>query len=82
MKKAKATAKEIEDDPLAEDLTGYLSTLKWRKSHFKFAPKDATMTIRMSKSLVDMVKKVAKKKGVKYNRMVRDVIADYVVKAA
>ena len=77
MKKAKPTAKEIEEDPLVEDLTGYLSTLKWKKSHFKFAPKDATMTIRMSKGLVDLVKK-----GVKYNRLVRDVIADYVVKAA
>jgi len=30
---------EIDEDPLAEDLSGYIGKLKWRKEHFKFASK-------------------------------------------
>jgi predicted DNA binding CopG/RHH family protein len=73
---------KVTDDPLAEDLSGYLGKLKWTKTKFAFAPKDSTVTLRIPRGLVDMAKKVAKKKGIKYHKMMRDAIVDYVVKAA
>lgn len=33
---------EIDEDPLVEDVSGYIGKLKWRKAHFKFAPNDAS----------------------------------------
>jgi predicted DNA binding CopG/RHH family protein len=63
-------------------LTGYLSTLKWRKTRFVFAPNDATVTIRVPKALVDVAKRVAKKRGIKYHRMMRDAIVSDVLKVA
>jgi|SRR5665213_649691 len=33
---------EIDEDPLAEDMSGYIGKLKWRKATFKFAPNDGT----------------------------------------
>jgi predicted DNA binding CopG/RHH family protein len=80
MKKAKAT--ELDDDPLAGDLSEYLGTLKWRRVRFVLAPKNSTVTLRIPSSLLELAKKVAKKKGIKYHRMMRDAIVDYVVKAA
>lgn len=32
---------EIDEDPLAEDLSGYIGKLKWRKTHFKFKSPNA-----------------------------------------
>jgi predicted DNA binding CopG/RHH family protein len=80
--KPKPTEEEIEDDPLVEDLSDHIGTLKWGKVHFSFAPQDPTVTIRIPKKFVDLAKQMAKKKGVKYHRMMRDAIVDYVVKAA
>ena len=33
---------EIDEDPLAEDMSGYIGKLKWRKASFKFAHDDGT----------------------------------------
>jgi predicted DNA binding CopG/RHH family protein len=71
-----------DDDPLAGDLTGYLSTLKWSKTPFVFAPNDTTVTIRVPKGLVEAVKKTAKERGVKYHRLMRDAIVKEVLKVA
>lgn len=79
--KTKLKAAESED-PLAHEWTGYIGKLKWHKTRFTFAPKDTTVTLRIPASLIDLAKKVAKKKGIKYHRMMRDAIVDYVVKAA
>jgi predicted XRE-type DNA-binding protein len=40
---------EIDEDPLAEDLSGYIGKLKWRKANFKFSPNDGTQ--KQSESL-------------------------------
>lgn len=71
-----------ENDPLAGDLSDLIGKAKWRKVRFILAPKDRTVTLRMSKNMVDTAKKVAKKQGVKYHRLMRDAIANYLVKAA
>jgi len=71
-----------DDDPLAADLTGYLSTLHWSKHPFVFAPNDTTVTIRVPKGLVTAAKKEAKRRGVKYHRLMRDAIVKEVLKVA
>ena len=70
------------DDPLAGNLAGYLSQLKWRKVKFTFAAKDTTVTLRVPKALVATAKQIAKKRGIKYQSMMRDAIVNCVVKAA
>jgi predicted DNA binding CopG/RHH family protein len=71
-----------EDDPLDRDMSDFVSKAKWRRVRFVFAPKDSTVTIRIPRTVVDLAKQVAKKKGIKYHKMMRDAIVDYVVKAA
>lgn len=71
-----------DDDPLAGDLSDLIGKLKWRKMSVVFAPKDTTVTIRMPKDMVELAKKTAKKKGVKYHRLMRDAIVSYLLKAA
>jgi hypothetical protein len=42
MKKSfKKSSTKLNDDPLTEDLTGYLSQLKWRKTLFSLKTEDA-----------------------------------------
>jgi predicted DNA binding CopG/RHH family protein len=69
-------------DPLAEDLTGYLSTLNFKRAKVEMAPKDTTVTLRVPSQLIVTAKKVAKKHGVKYQTMMRQAIVEYVAKAA
>lgn len=68
------------EDPLAGDLSDFVANAKWQKVHFTFAPKDTTVTLRLPATLVDSAKKVAKRKGVKYQSMLREAIADFVVR--
>jgi len=83
MKKIAKTKVTLRDeDPLAGDMSDFISKAKWRRIRFVFAPKDTTVTIRIPKTFVELAKQVAKKKGVKYHKMMRDAIVDYVVKAA
>jgi predicted DNA binding CopG/RHH family protein len=68
------------EDPLAGDLSELLRSAGWKKTRFIFAPKDTTVTLRLPASLVNGAKKVAKRKGVKYQAMMREAIADFLVK--
>ncbi len=79
-KQAKARAKE--DDPLAGDLSAFIGKANWRKVRFLMAPKDTTVTIRINKGVVDLAKKVAKQEGIRYHRLMRNAITNYVIKAA
>jgi predicted DNA binding CopG/RHH family protein len=74
--------KSSQVDPLAEDLTGYLSTLSFKRAKAEMAPKDTTVTLRVPSELIVSAKKVAKKHGVKYQTMMRRAIVEYVAKAA
>ena len=70
------------EDPLDYDLSDYIAKTKWRKMEFVLMPKDKTVTLRMPQAMVNQAKKVAEKKGVKYQKLLRDVIADYLSRAA
>ena len=82
MKKPTRSNTDIDDDPLAGDMSDFISKAKWIKTSFVFAANDATVTIRMPKALVAVARKVAKKRGIKYHRMMRDAIVSDVLKAA
>lgn len=71
-----------DQDPLAGDLSEIIGKAKWKKVRFVLAPKDTTVTLRMSKDMVETAKKLAKKRGVKYHRLMRDAIANFLIKAA
>lgn len=70
------------DDPLAGDLSDFIAANrhKFKRLKFVFAPKDTTVTIRMPEAMVESAKKVAKRKGVKYQALLRDAIAGFLVK--
>lgn len=68
------------DDPLAGDLSDVIGNAQWRKVRFIFVPKDKTLTLRMPAVMVESAKKLAKRKGVKYQALMREAIADYLVK--
>lgn len=50
------------------DLSGFKPT------HFEFAPKAATMTLRLPEALLDALKTKAKSQGIPYTRYVRSLL--------
>jgi predicted DNA binding CopG/RHH family protein len=71
---------EPEIDPLDGDLSEVISQAQFKKTLLTYAPKDSTVTLRVPQALVDKAKAVAKKKGVKYQRLMRDALADFLVR--
>lgn len=78
----KAKTKPEGEDPLAGDISEILGTAKLSRLNLIYAPKDTTVTLRIPRAVLDAAKKVAKKRGIKYHRMMRDAIVNLVVKAA
>lgn len=81
MKRKKRRA-ELEDDPLAGDMSVFLGKGGFKSLHFEKEPKDTTVTLRVPSSLITTAKRVAKKKHMKYQRMMREAIVEYVARAA
>lgn len=71
-------AKEI----LNEDLSDYLSRDNFKRTTFEFMPKDKSITIRISDSLLTSLQAIAEKQGVPYQRVIRQVIEEYLKKAS
>lgn len=69
-----------DDDPLAEDRSADIATLQFQRLDLHFVPKDATMTIRLPQSVIAGAKKVAKRRKVKYQALLREAIVDFLVK--
>lgn len=63
---------------LEEDLTEYLTPDNFKENFtpvtFEFAPKDATISLRLSKDLLEAVKKVSGKQGIGYQKFIRQSI--------
>lgn len=60
-----------------DDLSDFLAKAKPLPYRLHFVPKDATMTIRLPQSVIDGAKKVAKKRKVKYQSLLREAIVDF-----
>lgn len=74
----KMTSDQDAEKLLEEDLTEYLTPDNFKENFkpvtFEFAPKDATISLRLSKDLLEAVKKVSGKQGIGYQKFIRQSI--------
>jgi len=85
MKKKKLMKRhDDEKDPLDQDLSELIKNSEWKpfSEYFQFAPKDQTITLRISKDLLQQYKKLAKEKDTKYQKLIREALIDYLQKKA
>lgn len=68
------------DDPLDQDLSDFINDGGWQRVRFIMAPKDTTVTMRLPQAMVQAVKDVAAREGVRYQGLVRQFIAEGLVK--
>src|SRR5438445_9250978 len=86
MKKKKVkskTTRKTEKDPLARDMSFVFdSPQKWVKVSelLKHMPKDKTITLRISSDLLDQYKGLAQKKDMKYQKLIREALVEYLMK--
>jgi predicted DNA binding CopG/RHH family protein len=88
MKKQKVKAKKRNTegkDPLDRDMSFIFDDpTKWKKFSelFQFAPKDRTITLRMSSDLLNRYKELADKMDTKYQKLIREALLEYLLKKA
>lgn len=56
------------------DLSSYLDNDNLSRVTFEFAPKDKVVNLRMSDALLREIKKKAKKRGIPYQRFIREAV--------
>lgn len=69
LKKIK-TNKEVEN-MLNKDLSHYMHSENFKPAYFELKPKNHTVTIRISKELLQALKAKAKKKKIHYQKLMR-----------
>ncbi|MBI2606927.1 MAG: CopG family transcriptional regulator [Deltaproteobacteria bacterium] len=57
---------------LEQDLTDYLDPQYFRLARIEFIPKNKTVTFRISSTLLEQVKALAKSRGVNYQKLIRE----------
>ena len=74
----KMTSDQDAEKLLEEDLTEYLTPDNFQENFtpvtFEFAPKDATISLRLSKDLLEAVKKASGQQGIGYQKFIRQSI--------
>jgi predicted DNA binding CopG/RHH family protein len=76
--KSDRAAKEM----MKNDLSDFLSPENFKLTSFEFAPKDKSITLRVSSDLLDAVQVAAKKRGTNYQKLIREAIERFLKKAA
>jgi len=71
MKPSRKPSRKRLADPLSGDLSKLLQEGKRRRIRFELAPKDKTVTIRMSADLLKAVKRKAARSGLDYQKFIR-----------
>ena len=82
---AKSKKKNIEADPLDRDMSFLLKEKgKWVRLNelFQIQKKNKTITLRVSDDLLKEVKKIAKDEDMDYQKLIRNIIIEYVAKKA
>ena len=82
---AKSKKKKVESDPLDRDMSFLLKEKgKWVRLNelFQLQKKNKTVTLRMSDDLLNEVKKIAKDEDMDYQKLIRNIIIEYVAKKA
>ena len=84
--KAKGKKRKTESkDPLDRDMSFVFNDpTKWKQFSelFQFAPKDKTVTLRMSADLLNRYKELADKMDTKYQKLIREALLEYLLKKA
>jgi predicted DNA binding CopG/RHH family protein len=78
----KITTDKQAEDILNKDLSAYIHKDNFKQTTFEFAPKDKSITIRISDPLLNSVQSAAEKQGVPYQRIIRQAIEEYLKKAS
>ena len=76
---------ENEGDPLDRDLSYLMKEKgKWLKFSdlFQMQTKNKTITLRVSEDLLNQIKKIAQKEDTNYQKIIRDLLIEYVAKKA
>ena len=68
--KSKKEAEKLFDDDLAD----YINKDNFKSVTFEFAPKDKTISLRLSEKLLRAIKKAAKWKGINYQKYIREAL--------
>jgi predicted DNA binding CopG/RHH family protein len=66
---------------LEQDLSDYIDRSAMQPLHFELKPKDASISLRMSRRLLDEVKSVASDEGVSYQKFIRHAVEEAVRRA-
>lgn len=66
---------------LKKDLADFISPENFKPTSFEFAPKDKSITLRVSNQLLDAVQSVAKRRGINYQKIIREAIEQFLKKA-
>lgn len=67
---------------LKKDLSEYISLENFKLTSFEFAPKNKSITLRVSNKLLDAVQTAAKRRGINYQKLIREAIEQFLKKAA
>lgn len=65
-----------------KDLSDFMSPENFKLTSFEFAPKNKSITLRVSDELLKSVQTVAKRRGVNYQKLIREAIEQFLKKAA
>lgn len=82
---AKSKKKNIGADPLDREMSFLLKEKgKWIRLNelFQIQKKNKTITLRVSDDLLNEVKKIAKDEDMDYQKLIRNIIIEYVAKKA
>ncbi|WP_413587604.1 CopG family antitoxin [Bdellovibrio sp. HCB274] len=82
---AKSKKKKSDSDPLERDMSFLLKEKgKWVRLNelFQLQKKNKTITLRVSDDLLNEVKKIAKDDDIDYQKLIRNILIEYVSKRA
>ena len=84
MGKAKSKKISRERDSLSKDLSNLMEKGKWVRFNelFELQPKNKTITLRVSDDLLNEIKKLAEKKDINYQKLIRNTLIEMVSRKA
>ena len=67
---------------LKKDLSEYMTTENFALTSFEFAPKDKSITLRVSNDLLSAVQSAAIQRGINYQKLIREAIEQFLKRAS
>lgn len=67
---------------LKKDLAEYMTPENFTLTSFEFAPKDKSITLRVSNDLLSAVQSAAKRRGINYQKLIREAIEQFLRRAS